>query len=93
MYCIYYTTNLKKWRVGNCPVCHVPGYLSTHNLISRIPDVPPAFKQIITMNNKYKTIKHHLFDPLFNDYFSLKLLFDVFNRYRVVGYMRLCADK
>ena len=61
-----YTTNLKKWRVGNCPVCHVPGYLSTHNLISRIPDVPPAFKQIITMNNKYKTIKQHLFDPLFN---------------------------
>ena len=43
----WYTTNLKKWHVGNCPVCHVPGYLSTHNLISRIPDVPPAFKQII----------------------------------------------
>ena len=81
-----YTTNLKKWRVGNCPVCHVPGYLSTHNLISHIPDDPPAFKQIITMNNKYKTIKQHLFDPLFNVLNALKLLFDVFNRYRVVGY-------
>ena len=43
-YATIYTTNLKKWRVGNCPICHVPEYLSIHNLTSRIPDIPSAFK-------------------------------------------------